>query len=1050
MIFHPYTAINASAGSGKTYALVQKILIICLSHPKRYDTIKNILALTFTNKAANEMKKRLIDWLKGFTDEDYAQNKDLQGIKEKLEKLGIKVSIEELHHRAKEVLDYILHHYSTLNISTIDKFNSKLVRSFSYELGLPHQFNLEIQNEPYLIEAVDRLLDEIGSDEQISSAFMDLIDYNFENDERVNINKTLYNKAKTYINDVHYSELKKNKNFDWEAYKNTKENIRKRIAISKEKMEEIAKSALKLIADKDLDEKDFQGGSSRGIAVFFKKILNFCDGQRDFPFPDDEDKALENFRKGSASKNELIKSTVLSIIEELISKREQIIHLYIYRIKNEKILKELLPFKFNKEIQDQLNIIETENDLVLLSKFNIIINENLKNEPSNFLYEKIGTKFHHFFIDEFQDTSLMQWENLLPLRDNNISESGNSFTIVGDPKQSIYRFRGGESEIMLNILNQKEYTNTPVSIENLENNWRSAKNIVQFNNDLYEFIGNELREEHQKLFAIDGKQNAIKDFPGRVKASLTDYEKRSEVFFENSALQMKNDIQNCIDLGFKLSDITIICRTGKEIREYSSLLGQQKISYNGAEQNIKTISEKGLTLGISYTLKALADFLNWKLEPENRQYLVKMLYYLNELNRIKIDDFTLEMSQILSLPPHNIENELQKRYHLNLQIELNLNLYNYIEYFAQEFSVVGKETEFILNFLENLYAFSQNSGATLKDFIKYWNEEAQNISVQASDNTDAIKLMTIHAAKGLEFPVVLLPMQSGNKDNDFQQWFSLGDEQELKSINLNNFDKKLNSYDKEIRDFNEENAYKNRIDRLCVLYVATTRAVEHLYLYLQKPSKTGEPTEILRFIESHFPIEPNEDSIDLYPTDSYLIRKTGKEKENTHLSLQIKDLSHKEKKAESIKIATPSKNYQQTKAKVREGILTHEILSKINSKADISKVLQSYLLSGSITKTEKNQIENKINAIVSDSRYSKYFAEGLNILSERDIIYRGNGKAETYRPDRLVELSDGWAIIDFKTGAPKKEHLTQIKHYEFLLKSMGRKVSSMEIIYLND
>ena len=217
MIFHPYTAINASAGSGKTYALVQKILIICLSHPKRYDTIKNILALTFTNKAANEMKKRLIDWLKGFTDEDYAQNKDLQGIKEKLEKLGIKVSIEELHHRAKEVLDYILHHYSTLNISTIDKFNSKLVRSFSYELGLPHQFNLEIQNEPYLIEAVDRLLDEIGSDEQISSAFMDLIDYNFENDERVNINKTLYNKAKTYINDVHYSELKKNKNFDWEA-----------------------------------------------------------------------------------------------------------------------------------------------------------------------------------------------------------------------------------------------------------------------------------------------------------------------------------------------------------------------------------------------------------------------------------------------------------------------------------------------------------------------------------------------------------------------------------------------------------------------------------------------------------------------------------------------------------------------------------------------------------------------------------------------------------------------------------------------------------------
>ena len=167
----PYIAINASAGSGKTYTLVQRVLMICLENPYQKDAIRHILALTFTNKAANEMKERILSWLKEFTQENYAENDKLLGIQQKFEEQGKKITLDDLHQRSQKVLDYILHNYSTLNIGTIDKFNAKLVRSFSYELGLAQNFNLEIQPEPFLIEAVDQMLNKIGEDEQISEAF---------------------------------------------------------------------------------------------------------------------------------------------------------------------------------------------------------------------------------------------------------------------------------------------------------------------------------------------------------------------------------------------------------------------------------------------------------------------------------------------------------------------------------------------------------------------------------------------------------------------------------------------------------------------------------------------------------------------------------------------------------------------------------------------------------------------------------------------------------------------------------------------------------------
>ncbi|MEC5394763.1 UvrD-helicase domain-containing protein [Bergeyella sp. RCAD1439] len=1044
-----YIAINASAGSGKTYTLVQRVLALCLKQENHHDAIRHILALTFTNKAANEMKERILKWLKAFTKEDYFSNNDLKAIRENLHQMGIHVTMSDLNRRAQKTLDYILHNYSTLNIGTIDKFNTRLVRSFSYELGLPHKFGLEIQSKPYLIEAVDQMLDHIGEDPHLSEAFMDFVNYNLDNEARISLNSTLYRKAQTFINDTHYHQLKANESFDWQAYENAKNQLREEIAAHKEQMKTLAMEGTALIKNNHLEAEDFASASGGSLGKWFPSVLQFLTSRNaKMPLPADEETALAKINKGASSKSKNRQQDILNLLPNLLQWREEILNHYIQSEKKTKILNELLPLKINTEIQETLNTIEEENDLVLLSKFNILIHENLKTEPSNFIYEKIGTQYHHFFFDEFQDTSTLQWQNIIPLKDHTVTSLDHSFTLVGDPKQSIYRFRGGDSELMLNILEGQEPSPVPVTVEVLENNWRSAKNIVDFNNELYAFTAQQgLSEAHRKLFSDHAKQNAVKTFPGRVKVQLSPNCRRSEDYYANIAEQMHRSLQECLDNGFSFSDITLLCRTGAEIQKLSRLLSSQKVFYKGKETYLKTISEKGLSLDLSPTLRAVIEYLRWEQNPENKQYLIKMLYYLKETGRISVGDFSEEILSLLQLPSdHQRLKEIERRYNLNLRHPKGerLNLYNHIENCVMAFSVEGKETDFLLNFLENLYGLTQNTGVTVKDFIKYWDEEAHSLAIQASENVDAINLMTIHAAKGLEFPVVFLPFRHSHKDGEFNEWLEVEGLNQLKSVNIEGFKKELERYDEEILSFNEENAYKNKIDRLCLQYVATTRAVEQLFLYLERPPKAGSKLEIYDYIES---LNPEDlDEFDLYPAESFAKHHT--EKTSRQETLEIPSIAFPNRKKSQILIATPSKNYQNKKEAVRIGILAHSVLEKIRTTEDLPKVLNQYLMEGLISSEDLAQIQSRLTNVMNDKEWAPLFAPGLKIINEKEIMVTENGQTEIYRPDRLIETPEGLILLDFKTGAEQQKHEKQIERYKAVIEKTGRTVCQTRIIYL--
>lgn len=1042
-----YTVINASAGSGKTYALVQRLLMICLRYPNQQQSIRNILALTFTNKAANEMKERILSWLGNFSAGNYAENTDLKNIQKAFEEQGLKITIDELHHRSKKLLDYILHNYSTLNIGTIDRFNSRLVRSFSYELGLAKNFNLEIEAEPFLIEAVDKMLDQIGENETISNSFMDYVDYSLENNERINLNKNLYDSAKEFVKDIHYEHLKSNKSFDDAHYENIKNTLRKEIVLNKKKSAELAAQSVELFKSRNIEIEDFAQGKN-GIGGFFTKVTDFYQQKRaGFPFPTTlEESVINNYRKGASSKSKHKEADILEILDQLIENRMQLIRLYIETQKKEKVLSALLPLKVNKDIQDELRKIEEENDLVLLSKFNILINENLRNEPSAFIYEKVGSQFQHYFFDEFQDTSELQWQNFVPLRDHSVATEYTSFTLVGDPKQSIYRFRGGESKLMLDIINKKEFSPKEADLLVLKDNWRSARNIVQFNNELYRYHSEGLEDEHKNIFGTDAEQSPKSKFDGRVKVNLIE-NLTNEEFYDDTSERMRKDIQECLDNGFKFSDITILCRGNFDIFSYSQKLGNLKVTYHGEETNIKTISDKGLTLELSNTLKAVIEFLRWEINPKNKPCLIMMMYHLNTLGKIHMADFTLEMKEILDIESHEeILLFLQQKYSLQLKQDNfpRFNLYNFIEYYINEFSVENKETDFLLNFLEMLFNFTQNAGASTKEFLKYWDEEASSYTIQASENIDAIQIMTIHKSKGLEFPIVFIPMINKNRDNEFTNWFETNESDALKSVNINQFSKNLEVYDEQIQEFNKKNSYKNLIDRLCLQYVATTRPVEQLFFYIQKANKTSNNLELLEFLQTKN--TENADEFDLYEVYPEMLKKYSKTKSSSFKTKNIEDLKNINEKSTSIKIATPSKNYQVRNEKVRIGLFVHELLSKINTEKDIAKVLEGYALEGQITIEEKNEIEATLREIVRT--YAEFFDEKWEVINEKDIMISENGESHISRPDRILKSDEGYIIVDFKTGEQKSKDEAQVQGYRNILERLGKKVLKTQIIYL--
>lgn len=1081
-----YHVINASAGSGKTYAIVSQLLGTCLRSGVKSEAIRRVLALTFTNKAANEMKKRILDWLDLFTSPNYASCSEMESVLDYIQKQGEQLNLETLHKRAVSLRDYLLHHYSVLQIGTLDKFNSRLVRSFAYELGLEQNFAIDIELAPYLNQAIDHLFLKIGEEPNLTQTLWDYLVFISKTEKPTKLKRNLYEFGEDLNKDLNYFELRKNKAFDWDDFAALNLRIDHQDNALTEQIQTKIEACWQLIQDSGASLEDFAGGKSSGLMIKVKKMAEFAKAGKDFPWEEDEEKTLTNFRKVVSAKGKKkpgVEEAILGILEPVIQLRSEIILHWVKLFKFKLLKRFLLPLILNQKIQEELQLVLEENNAVLLSKFNVLIHENLEKEPIPFIYEKLGERFEHYYLDEFQDTSTLQWSNILPLRDDAIATQGKQFSLVGDPKQSIYRFRGGDSKIFIDIINKKE----PQGVEELKNiielkdNYRSSKNIVNFNNRLYQYIANDLPQYAQSIFQEKAQQTPKTDFEGRVKAHLIQNAQNGNVFWELYIARLHEDIQEALDNGFEFSDMCVLLRYNNEIAKTIQSLGNKKVWKNNTEHSIEYLSKEGLKIKSSPTVNALIQLLYWKNNPTNYIYFADMLYFLNKSKRIICEDLSVLIYHLKDIGLHNQLEYLKTEFHLDLQDnQSTYNLYQQMEYFAKLFGVPHAETDYVVAFLEAVHEFCQNQNASTAQFLDFWEEKSDKMSIKSDANINALRFLTIHDSKGLEFPIVFLPLLKANKDSKIQAWFEVseelkGDCKNLKSVYFNSnqhnqINEKMGQYDPEIQDFLSKNKGYNLVDRMCVQYVATTRAEQQLYLYVEgtfKEDSTSKNLEVFDYLRTQVLPEirqkPSENSTyHLCETQDgslsfelYELQPDSKKKRDKKQSSDIgksQKLTHAFEKPDSekalLKIANPSRKYQVSNTKVKLGILIHEIFEKIRTKKDVDNVLEDYLLKGQITPTEVVEIKNRIEQIINNLQYSKYFEEGVESFNERELALKLNDEISLFRPDRLVKTKEGWVIIDFKTGKEKPEHQKQLASYQWALEQLGHLVVQAHLIYL--
>jgi len=430
-----FTIYNASAGSGKTFTLVKEYLKILFksNNPEHF---KRILAITFTNKAVAEMKDRIIETLKQFSDKAILDkpNSMFSAICEELQ-----IESFTLHTKSEKLLNTILHNYAAFDISTIDGFTHRLIRTFAYDLKLPLNFEVELDQEALLNEAVDSLISKAGTDEALTKILVDFAIEKADDDKRWDVSYDFNKIAKLLVNenDIPFIDTLRGKTLD--NFKELKTQLKKDITLLEASIIENSKTVLTLIEEAGLQYTDFSG------SYLPKHFDNLSNTKFDINFEagwqlDIENKTLYPKRVSNeiASVIEQIQPQIASAYNET---KKAVFHYKFLKA----FYKNVTPLSVLNVINNELKTLKEDQNKMLISEFNSIISNEIKNQPTPFIYERLGEKFKHYFIDEFQDTSVLQWENLIPLLDNSLATEMGSTMLVVDAKLAIYRLRGGKA-----------------------------------------------------------------------------------------------------------------------------------------------------------------------------------------------------------------------------------------------------------------------------------------------------------------------------------------------------------------------------------------------------------------------------------------------------------------------------------------------------------------------------------------------------------------------------------------------------------------------------
>lgn len=1049
MIKPAFSIYDASAGSGKTYTLVKEYLkIILLS--KNPDAYRNILAITFTNKAVHEMKSRVVDSLSEFAKDNPSEKAAflMQNIQAET---GL--SKDSISEKAKSIIKNLIHNYTSFDISTIDKFTHKVIRAFAHDLNLPITFDVSLDTDNLLNETVDAIIAEAGNDETLTKLLVDFTMEKTDDDKSWDISKEIMETGKLILNENNREEITHFNNktiIEFIEIKNKLTELRIQL---EEECANLAIEALTLIENKGIDLKSFSGG-------FFPKHLVSIQEKKFNPmnktYHEFEDIKINKTAKDTAIIESIIPN-LLDIVNSVYTKMEK---------KNfyDAFLKNITPLSLLNTLNNELNKIQKEQGILSITEFNKLIFEQIQNQPAPFIYERLGEKYRHFFIDEFQDTSEMQWQNLIPLIDNSLSSEDlngerGSLMIVGDPKQSIYRWRGGKAEQFIELSKDKNpFVNPDKKLFSLERNYRSYSQVIEFNNDFFKFLSNEFENDSYKdLYANHSHQQFNDKKGGYVSISFLQKEEKPE--YNSEETEEENLETNELFLEATLKTIEKIKENGFTNKEIAILTRKKKqgtaIANFLTEKGVPILSSESLLLESSSEVKFIVHFLYYLKNKSDIEAKAHFLYYLAQTNAKKtpIHDFIaqgMEQKQEVDFV----------RWLSSFEFEISFatirkkSLYEAVEILISKLIPVDNRNAYVQYFLDIVLERDLKNQAGLSDFLLYWETQKEKLSIPSPEGNDAIRIMTIHKSKGLEFPVVIFPFANENYSKGPREKIWINADVETMGLPKVLIDKssKIESFGEEASETYNQKKQEDLLDNINILYVALTRAEEQLYVIsqMQGKSKTsGEypnnmATLFIKFLLSQNEFDENKLHYEFGTNEKLSVEKiiSKNTKSITQLEATLNPKNIKIAQRESLMWDT-----NQQKA-IEYGNIIHEILSFVKTENDIDVALTKAIENGLIISSQQKEVEKAIREIVTHQELSEFFSENYTVLNEKTIIQKDGGLV---KPDKMVIANKNeMYLLDYKTGEIQTKYQQQLENYQNALEKMGFKVTRKALVYIGE